>query len=189
MANANLLHSTESRMLVVLRVGARNAEACAANLKELSHVMAEAAGFCGLDVIRRYCGLGTDFIIVARFENADALKAWKSSDMRRRLLADIEAMAINDISRQEVAGSSIWFEPIEKLPGSPPIPLFWKRWAISMLAVYPPLVLLVWALQPITSRMPSAVGLFLIAGVLTGLTTAFIVPWMTRVMQSWLLRR
>ena len=42
---------------------------------------------------------------------------------------------------------------------------------------------------PVTSLLPQALGLFIVAFILTGLTTAFIVPWLTRTLSDWLHRR
>ncbi|MAY88306.1 MAG: hypothetical protein CML02_16505 [Pseudooceanicola sp.] len=188
METAAMLEESETRMLVALRVRERDAATCAEALTEIGQRVSEAEGFLGLDVIRRDGGLGVDFLVVLRFRDADSLANWTASDQRRALLDRIESLAIADISRQQAAGSSIWFAPIQSLPGTPPAPLFWKRWATSMLAVYPALVALVWAFRPLTERVHWVAGLFIVAAVLTGLTTAFIVPWLTRVLRPWLLR-
>ena len=55
-----------------------------------------------------------------------------------------------------------------------------------MLAVYPALVLLVTALEPVTRLVPQPIALFIVAFILTGFTTPFIVPWLSRRMQNWL---
>ena len=60
---------------------------------------------------------------------------------------------------------------------------------MSMLAVYPALIVLVYLLQPITSRLPLPLELLIVVLILTGLTTAYIVPWLTRQMHGWLMRK
>ena len=57
---------------------------------------------------------------------------------------------------------------------------------LSIVAVYPALVLLVALLAPVTDRVPGPVGLLLVVVILTGLTTAFIVPWLGRRLHGWL---
>ena len=121
-----------------------------------------------------------------RFDSSDAVEAWRASPERQALLGEIEAMAITDISRQQMAGSSIWFEPIGVFPNPPAPPRLWKRWLVSILAVYPALVLLVALMAPVTDRLPQPLGLLVVVMVLTGLTTAFIVPWLTHRLHRWL---
>ena len=189
MVTAQLLDHQPSCLLVALRVSHADADECANKLARLNELLAAFDGFNCLDVIRREGGLGTDFYILARFRDVEALDRWRVSPERSEKLGEIEAMAIADISRQQAAGSSIWFEPVGSMPSPPKPPLLWKRWAMSMLAVYPALIALVYLLQPITSRLPLPLGLLIVALILTGLTTAYIVPWLTRQMHGWLMRK
>lgn len=189
MATAQLLENQPGSLLVALRVKHGDGDACAAKLQDLNEVLTTFDGFNSFDVVRREGGLGTDFYILVRFRDVAALEAWRASPERNALLRDIEAMAITDISRQQAAGSTIWFEPIASMPSPPKPPLFWKRWMTSMLAVYPPLIVLVAVLEPVTSMLPQPLGLLIVALILTGLTTAFIVPWLSRVLHGWLVKR
>jgi antibiotic biosynthesis monooxygenase (ABM) superfamily enzyme len=65
-------------------------------------------------------------------------------------------------------------------------PAFWKRWLISMVAVYPPLVVLVFAFRALFYDMPTLLSLFLIAASLTALTTGLILPLLHRRLGGWL---
>ena len=67
-------------------------------------------------------------------------------------------------------------------------PIFWKRWTVSMLAVYPPLVCLVLASQFVLGDVPLLISLFIIAFCLTGLSTGFILPFLNRQLHGWLHR-
>lgn len=186
---AKLLDDTPASLLVALRVSHADAETCAAKLSELRRRMARMTGYSSADVVRRNGGLGTDFYVIARFIDQKALNRWLSSPERKGLLGEVEDMAIADISREQAAGSNVWFEPIVSMPSAPKPPLLWKRWLLSFVAVYPALIILVNLMRPLTELMPEAVGLFAVALVLTGLTTAFIVPRLTKALQGWLGRR
>ncbi|QFS83604.1 Antibiotic biosynthesis monooxygenase [Roseivivax sp. THAF40] len=186
MLDANMLSDASSALFVALRVAHSDAEACAAKLAGLNDQLEQAEGFLHLDVIRRDGGLGTDFFIIARFRSMADLEAWRVSPERAQRLAEINAMAIADISRQQMAGSSIWFDPIVSMPSPPKPPRLWKRWVMSFVAVYPALIVLVTLLSPLTAEMPEALRLLIIAIILTGLTTAFIMPWLTRRLYAWL---
>jgi antibiotic biosynthesis monooxygenase (ABM) superfamily enzyme len=63
---------------------------------------------------------------------------------------------------------------------------FWKRWAISMLGVYPPLVVLVLATQSMLQDFPIIVSLFVIAVCLTGITAGLTLPFLHRRFHRWL---
>lgn len=189
MVAAELLSNAPGCLMLALRVQHADADSCAQKLDRLNTLLEGFEGFTSLDVIRRDGGLGTDFYLIARFRSVEALDAWRTSPERFAQVSEIEAMAITDISRQRAAGSNIWFQPIVTLPNAPKPPLFWKRWLTSMLAVYPALIVLVTILDPLTSHLPRSLALFIIALILTGLTTAFVVPWLTRTLHHWLVAR
>lgn len=78
-------------------------------------------------------------------------------------------------------------------PAKPPppiqkIPAFWKRWTVSMIAVYPALIGLVYGLSPVTANMPRPISLFIVALLLTGLNARYLVPFLNRHLQGWLFR-
>ncbi len=187
--DAQLIDSRRAAQLVALRVRHADADLCTARLSEVNATLTRVDGFESLDVIRRDGGLGTDFYVIARFRDAEALAAWQASPARMTQLGQIEAMAITDISRQQAEGSSIWFEPVSDMPSPPKPPNFWKRWVVSMLAVYPALIVLVTVLAPVTAQLPQAVGLLIVALILTGLTTAYIIPWLSQTLHGWLVDR
>jgi antibiotic biosynthesis monooxygenase (ABM) superfamily enzyme len=55
-----------------------------------------------------------------------------------------------------------------------------------MLAVYPPLVLLVYASRSLLKGVPTPASLFVIALCLTGLSTGLILPFLHRRLAGWL---
>lgn len=65
-------------------------------------------------------------------------------------------------------------------------PAFWKRWMVSLLGVYPLLIVIFYALQPLTRNMPVIVSLLLVAFVLTGVNARFVAPFLARKMQVWI---
>ena len=73
----------------------------------------------------------------------------------------------------------------DKPPRPAPV---WKRWALSMIGVYPLLVALFYLLQPITAQLPVPGALFLVALVLTGLNTGYVLPFLNRRLGGWLSR-
>ncbi len=67
-------------------------------------------------------------------------------------------------------------------------PAFWKRWTVSMLAVYPPLVCLVIVSQYVLGWAHPLLSLSIIAFCLTGLSTGLILPFLNRHLHDWLRR-
>lgn len=86
---------------------------------------------------------------------------------------------------KDVQIDAIALEP-DKVPQRPP--LFWKRWVVSLLGVYPLLIIIFYALQPLTRSLPVPVSLFLIALVLTGVNARYVAPYLARRMQYWIAR-
>lgn len=189
MVEARMLNAAEGSYLVALRVAHHNAGRCAEVLTEANRRLSQFDGFKTMDIVRREGPLGVDFYIIARFRNLETLEKWKSSDERRELSEVIESLSIADVYRQQVAEPNIWFEPIIEMPTTPQLPPFWKRWATNMLAVYPALVLLIYLLKPVTELVPDELGFFIIALILTGLTTAFIGPFLASKLHRWLIKR
>lgn len=186
MLDAEMIHQRGASLLFALRTTHADAATCAARIETLNAHLAVQDGFVSLDVIRRRGGLGTDFYVVARFASAESCDAWRTSPDRKTYIEDIEVLSIADISRQCAEGAMVWFEPIESLPSPKKPPALWKRWLLSFVAVYPPLVVLVAALSPVTEGLPVALRLLLVAAILTGLTTAFFIPWLNRALAGWL---
>ncbi|MCE7029958.1 hypothetical protein [Jiella avicenniae] len=57
---------------------------------------------------------------------------------------------------------------------------------MSMLAVYPALVALIYGMRPVIEGLPTPVSLFIVALLLTGLSTGFLAPFLNRKLGWWL---
>lgn len=77
-------------------------------------------------------------------------------------------------------------DAVENAP--PAAPKYWKTWVASMLGVYPLLILIYYALQPLTRDLPGPVSLFLVALVLTGVNGRFVAPYLVKRMRPWITR-
>jgi hypothetical protein len=73
-------------------------------------------------------------------------------------------------------------------PKPPAAPRYWKAWVASMLGVYPLLILIYYALQPLTQNLPGPVSLFLVALVLTGVNGVYVAPFLGKRLRPWLTR-
>lgn len=176
----------ERRMLVALRFARRDVDAVTSWLEKVNRELSKAHGLRSIDILRQDSPGTADFFVLVRFVSLDALEDWKRSPARAELLGPLEALATLEIARQEGQGACVWFEPIALHSAIPAVPPFWKRWVVSMVAVYPALMALIFALAPVTNGLPRPLGLFIVALVLTGLTTGYIAPTLTRRLGPWL---
>lgn len=173
-------------LLLSLRVARKDAVRCVDLFARMRDETVSDARLVSWDIIRRDCSLGTDVFVMLRFTSRLSMTAWQRDPAQRALLAEIEALALSEIEVQEARGRNGCFELVTTRHGQPRVPPLWKRWTISMMAVYPALVILVLLLEPVTNRLPAALGLFMVALVLTGLNTAFILPWLNKRLRTWL---
>ncbi|WP_118136889.1 hypothetical protein [Oceanicella sp. SM1341] len=164
----------------VLRPGPEQAPALAARIAGLRASLPGAAGLASLDVVRAG---GAGFAVLARLEPG-ADPALAAQALARALT--LPGGAAPDVTQAPGPGLSL--ELAAPAPAPPRPPAFRKRWMVSMLAVYPALLVLVYALRPITRHLPEPLGLFIVALTLTGLSTAVLVPWLTRRLGPWLRR-
>ena len=176
-------------LLCSLRVAKKDAARCVDLFARIRDETGSDARLVSWDIIRRDCRLGTDVHVMLRFVSTRAMMAWKSDPLQLALMPEIEALALTGISQQEALGRKGSFKLITARHEPPAVPPLWKRWTVSMLAVYPALVILVVLLDPITVRFPAPLSLFLVALVLTGLNTAFMLPWLNRLLRNWLSHR
>lgn len=173
--------------LVSLRVNYAELDIFTARLAALNERLTKHNGFKSVDVIRRDDGLGVDIFCIARFSSAVDLELWRNSPQRLIELHPIEQLSERDVTRQQAYGSNIWFEPISTSTKPAKPPLLWKRWLVSLIAVYPALIVLIYLLKPITSKLAEPIGLLLVATILTGITTSLIAPWLSRKLHKWLI--
>ena len=127
--------------------------------------------------------------VVYKFTDRDRFRAWVESDERGRWLARVERLTEDDPELQETTGLETWFD----LPGpdgapSRPPPR-WKMWLVSLLAVYPLVVLFQWLLAPRVERWPLPLKAALFPLVLLTLMTYVVMPLVTRLLRRWLQRR
>jgi uncharacterized protein len=94
-----------------------------------------------------------------------------------------------DRQLQQTTGLETWFD----LPGSDDTPRRppprWKMWLVSLVAVYPLVVLFQWALAPRLADLPLMVRSALFPLVLLTLMTFVVMPLVTRFTRPWLGRR
>ena len=142
-------------------------------------------GFLGVDVIRPKESSHPEYITLVKFDNCENVKRWKESSNLAKWLEKLPNLLIGDPHAQEHVGLELWFDR-PNIPQRPKQPPFWKRVVIGVICVYPLILLLSWALGPVTGGVPSRIALLLNVVILSALLTYPVMPWVTRLLRPWL---
>ena len=181
------LEPTPATLLFTMSVGAGDAEAAAAEMRALHAALRAQPGFRHLDVLRRDDGGTVEFSMLVQFADEASLAAWKEAPARLAVITRVEAFARSAPRREEAVGHDNWFNPIVVAgPARPVRAPLWKRWVLSIIAVYPGLVLLLLISEPLLSGFPWLLRIFIVVVAMTGLMAVWIVPTLTRVLHRWL---
>lgn len=152
---------------------------------EFHEMLKRQPGFLSVDTVRHVKDRQTDYTVLLRFEDRTSADAWKASPEIRAKLDAIQELTGGPVKLTESAGLEMW---VDHAPGDRPVlPTFWKRVTLSVLAVYPSLMVLMAISQPLIGALPQALQVFAIVVVLSGLLTWPIMPWLTRVLRPWLM--
>jgi hypothetical protein len=125
--------------------------------------------------------------VVYKFTDRDRFRAWAESEERSRWLGRVEPLTEDqDHQLQQTTGLETWFD----LPGQDAAPRRppprWKMWLVSLVAVYPLVVLFQWVLAPRVEGWPLAAKAAVFPLVLLTLMTFGVMPLVTRALRPWL---
>ena len=135
-----------------------------------------------MDVIRPGDSSNPEYTTLVKFDNCENLKQWNESEILDEWLEKLPDLLIGSSYAQKAEGLELWFDR----PNSPIEPPYWKRVVIGVVCVYPLVILLNWALAPVTSHFHDKISLLLNVTVLSGLLTFPVMPWVTRQLRFWL---
>ena len=151
---------------------------------ELHQMLRDQPGFLSVDTVRHVQPHRIEYTILLRFAGKAGAQAWRSVPGIAAKLADIRAITGEAVQIVEAAGLEIWVDHARGAePGLPP---FWKRVALSVIAVYPMLMLLLFLSQPLVGSLPRPIQVFTIVVVLSALLTWPIMPYLSRLLRPWL---
>jgi antibiotic biosynthesis monooxygenase (ABM) superfamily enzyme len=155
-------------------------------LKEIARERQRFKGHLGANVIRPPDGSG-DYTVVVRFASETTLLDWMESDTRRRLLEHAQPHLETPEVLEIETGMEYWFTPQSPKPArAKPF----KQFLISLSAIYPLIVAVPWALQPLFNAVPQLAhplaAKLLIAIIVVLLMVNVVMPRYTRLVASWL---
>jgi antibiotic biosynthesis monooxygenase (ABM) superfamily enzyme len=175
-----------SAMVVSTRVKEGHEHDYRAWQDEINAEAARHAGFLGHEVIPPVPGLQDEWVTVVRFDTAEHLRAWLTSDVRARLVE--EAARMWDETRVESVSGSFpgWFPTGSARAGSEGTPPNWKQAMIVLLVLYPIVGILDRFLSPRLTSLPVAVSIFVGNVVSVALLTWLLMPGANRAFDFWL---
>ena len=158
-------------------------------LHQIVPIASKAEGHRGVNVIRPQTGSRT-YTIVLHFDALPHLEKWLASDIRKRLILDVQHL-LEDGDQVEIkTGLEFWFTPpdSEQKRAKP-----YKQFLITLSAIFPLTILLPWLLRPLFHAAPilgmPGISNFVIAVGIVALMIYVIMPRYTRLMARWLYRR
>jgi len=141
-------------------------------------------GYLGSEVLRPGDAPGDDeYRIVFRFDQASNTRAWEGSEERRRWLKRAKPL-IHEEKVNVLTGLETWFTRPSK-PGEPAPPRY-KMVAVTWLAVYPLITLILVLFGPLLGVLPMLPRTLVLTAVMVTLMTYVIMPRMTRLFSFWL---
>jgi antibiotic biosynthesis monooxygenase (ABM) superfamily enzyme len=127
-----------------------------------------------------------EYHILFSFADRRSLRAWLDSEERRRWLARVGELLEADRGLQQLTGLETWFKlPGANVPTMTPPPR-WKMWLVSLIAVYPMVLVFQALVVPRMARLPLPLRALVFPLVLLTLMTFVIMPMVTRALRRWL---
>lgn len=151
----------------------------------MTPIAAKFRGYLGTDIIRPRDKQHSEYVIVARFDTYDNLKAFMTSAEREEYLKQSAEMTVGEMVIKEKHGLASFFS----LPDQPPsadTPPKYKMAILTILALYLPLLGISTLTAILFRGLPRPVLLLISLGVLVPLMTWIIMPWTTWLFRRWL---
>ena len=127
-----------------------------------------------------------EYHVLYTFADRTSLEAWLDSDERYQWLARVNEMTEAERGLQKVTGLETWFKlPGSNVPTMKPPPR-WKMWLVSIVAVYPLVLLFQVLLAPTIRGLPLPLQALAYPLVLLTLMTFVVMPVVTRLLHRWL---
>ncbi len=157
-------------------------------LKKIGPERQRFKGYLAANVIRPSSASGP-YTIVLRFHCHENLSGWIESEARSRFVQDAQSYLDATEELEHQTGLEYWFTP--ETPAHPR-PRPYKQFLVTLSAIYPLILLVPMALQPLFSAVPTLAhplaAKFLTAVIVVLLMIYVIMPRYTRRLGAWLIR-
>jgi antibiotic biosynthesis monooxygenase (ABM) superfamily enzyme len=151
----------------------------------MTQIACNFPGFLGTHAIRPRDIFHPEYVIVVQFDNVNHLKIFMTSTERAEYLKKSEMMTVDEMSIQEIHGFESFFSLPDHSERSP-APARYKMAVLTILALYPLLLLFSTLFASIFHGLPRPLLILFTLIVLIPIMTYFIMPWTTRLFRFWL---
>lgn len=150
---------------------------------EITLVMRSFEGFLSCELAEPVPGVQDDHVVVFAFDSRRNLDRWLESDERQDVLALVEPLIEGERTLNVVGGFAGWFQ----VDGAVEPPR-WKQAVAVLLALYPTTLLLGFLQRTFAPDTPWIPALFISNVVGIAILTWLLMPFVTRMLSSWLRR-
>lgn len=165
-------------------------------LSGISKEVSKQEGSMGIDIIRptNYNKSKLEYVVIFRFNNYANLTKWEKSPIRDEWLQKGRKLVEADPDVQKLTGLEFWFTPYFKDESSPMIPLNPPPRYKMVIVTIPVISILLMTLVPqihILTEMlsiPFPVRLVIALTITVLLMTYVIMPFLTKLLKSWLFK-
>jgi antibiotic biosynthesis monooxygenase (ABM) superfamily enzyme len=151
-------------------------------LRGISQAATRFDGHSGFNVVRPADPSRPEYVVFLRFDSFANLERWEQSEERREWLDRLEPLTIHPPARERHTGMEVWFTP----PAGRAAPPRYKMVPVTLLAIYPLILLAQATLVPLLSGWPVLLRTLVTSALLVCLMTYVAMPLVTRLFSRWL---
>lgn len=138
-------------------------------------------GFLGA-AVERSSAVNPHWVFLPGWETPEDLLVWDNSPELQERIKVLLPLIEGGTDLQHHMGLDFWFEP----PGSPARAQPWKMILVTVLALWPTILVLDLALRPISAKVPMPFTPLVLLVVMIPLMEFAIMPAVTRLLRGWL---
>lgn len=154
---------------------------------ELHQLFQTQGGFLSVDIVRHNRPHQVEYTILSRWSDETAATHSRRGKSVREKLSQIKEITGGPAQDVQTTGLGMWVDHVEGM--APNLPTAWKHTAMSVVAVYPMLMILITLSAPIIGGLPQFLQVLIIVIVLSTLLTWPIMPWLSKVLRPWLMAK
>lgn len=153
-------------------------------IEELHKMFVGSDGFLSVDIVRHNRPHQVEYTILSRWSDEVAATNTIQDKSIQEKISQIKAITGGPAQYVQASGLGMWVDHTEGMPQR--LPPAWKRIAMSIIAVYPMLMLLMMITGPFIGWLPKYLYVLLLVIVLSTLLTWPIMPWLSKILRPWL---